>query len=101
MLLKSLEIENFRQFRGRQTVNFSTDKDKNVTIIMGENGSGKSYILGKINGENEKKYKKINESNEIKISKIGSPSLLKISQGVIIEQVKSGNLLENNSEYYD
>ena len=32
---------------------------------------------------------------------IGSPSLLKISQGVIIEQVKSGNLLENNSEYYD
>ena len=44
MLLKSLEIENFRQFRGKQTVNFSTDKDKNVTIIMGENGSGKTTI---------------------------------------------------------
>lgn len=72
-----------------------------INAIIGENGSGKSYILGKINGENEKIYKKINDSNEIKISKIGEPSLLKISQGEIIEQVKSGNLLENNSEYYD
>ena len=82
---------------GENNIELSTG----INAIIGENGSGKSYILGKINGENEKKYKKINESNEIKISKIGSPSLLKISQGVIIEQVKSGNLLENNSEYYD
>lgn len=44
MLLKSLEIENFRQFRGKQTVNFSTEGDKNVIIIMGENGSGKTTI---------------------------------------------------------
>lgn len=72
-----------------------------INAIIGENGSGKSYILGKINGENEKIYKKINDSNEIKISKIGEPSLLKISQGEIIEQVKSGILLDNNSEYYD
>ena len=82
---------------GENNIELSTG----INAIIGENGSGKSYILGKINGENEKKYKKINESNEIKITKIGSPSLLKISQGVIIEQVKSGNLLENNSEYYD
>lgn len=44
MLLTSLEIENFRQFKGKQTVNFSSDKEKNVTIIMGENGSGKTTI---------------------------------------------------------
>ena len=44
MLLKSLEIENFRQFKGKQKVYFSTDKEKNVTIIMGENGSGKTTI---------------------------------------------------------
>lgn len=44
MLLKSLEIENFRQFKGKQIVNFSTDKERNVTIIMGENGSGKTTI---------------------------------------------------------
>lgn len=42
MLLKSLKLKDFRQFRGEQSVTFSTDSDKNVTIIMGENGSGKT-----------------------------------------------------------
>lgn len=42
MLLKSLELENFRQFHGKQEVTFATDSNKNVTVIMGENGSGKT-----------------------------------------------------------
>ena len=42
MLLKSLKLKDFRQFKGEQGVVFSTDPDKNVTIIMGENGSGKT-----------------------------------------------------------
>lgn len=42
MLLKSLNLKDFRQFKGEQSVTFSTDPDKNVTIIMGENGSGKT-----------------------------------------------------------
>lgn len=42
MLLKSLKLKDFRQFKGEQSVTFSTDPDKNVTIIMGENGSGKT-----------------------------------------------------------
>ena len=42
MLLKSLKLKDFRQFKGEQSVVFSTDPDKNVTIIMGENGSGKT-----------------------------------------------------------
>lgn len=72
-----------------------------INAIIGENGAGKSFILGKINGEENKKYKKINEINNIKISKVGSPSITKISQGEIIEKVKSGNLLDNDSEFYD
>ena len=42
MLLKSLKLKDFRQFKGEQSVTFTTDPDKNVTIIMGENGSGKT-----------------------------------------------------------
>jgi DNA sulfur modification protein DndD len=44
MLLKSLKVKDFRQFQGEQEVTFSADPDKNVTIIMGENGSGKTSL---------------------------------------------------------
>lgn len=42
MLIKSIELTNFRIFSGTQKVDFSTDIDKNVTVIMGDNGSGKT-----------------------------------------------------------
>lgn len=41
MLLKSLKLINFRQFRDEE-IYFSTDSDKNVTIIIGNNGTGKT-----------------------------------------------------------
>lgn len=44
MLLKSLKIKNFRQFKGEQTIRFATDNKQNVTIILGENGSGKTSL---------------------------------------------------------
>ena len=44
MLLKKIVIENFRQFIGQQELVFSTEIDKNVTVIMGENGSGKTSL---------------------------------------------------------
>ena len=44
MLLKSLKLKDFRQFKGQQTVSFSTDAERNVTVIMGENGSGKTTL---------------------------------------------------------
>jgi len=48
MKLKSLEINNFRQFYGKQIVNFSTRKDKNITLIHAENGTGKTALLNAI-----------------------------------------------------
>ena len=42
MLLKSLKLDDFRQFKGTQVVEFSTDPERNVTIMKGENGSGKT-----------------------------------------------------------
>lgn len=48
MKLLSIEICNFRQFYGTHTVNFATDKEKNVTLIHAENGVGKTAFLNAI-----------------------------------------------------
>ena len=45
MLIKSITLENFRQYKQHQTIEFSTDKEKNVTVIIGENGIGKTTFL--------------------------------------------------------
>ena len=42
MLIKKITLENFRQFKGIQSVEFSEDNVKNITIILGENGAGKT-----------------------------------------------------------
>lgn len=42
MLLQSIKLENFRQFRN-ESIDFADGSDgKNVTIIIGENGTGKT-----------------------------------------------------------
>ena len=44
MIISKMIIENFRQFIGKQEITFSTDKNKNVTVVMGDNGAGKSTL---------------------------------------------------------
>lgn len=44
MLIKSISLKNFRQFVD-ETIEFSTDPSQNVTLIMGDNGSGKTTFL--------------------------------------------------------
>lgn len=48
MKLLTLKMENFRQFLGEATVEFSSDGSLPVTIIHGENGVGKTTILNAI-----------------------------------------------------
>jgi len=48
MILEQITVENFRQFRGRQSLQFATGgpgKGKNVTVILGENGRGKTGLF--------------------------------------------------------
>lgn len=49
MLIKTLRMENFRQFRGTTKVEFSCDPKKNVTIILGDNTFGKTTLLQAFN----------------------------------------------------
>ena len=48
MILKTIKVNNFRQFTGEQTIEFASSPDKNITIIHGENGSGKTTLLNAI-----------------------------------------------------
>lgn len=45
MLMKKLELENFRQYKGKQVIEFSEDSKKNVTLILGKNTSGKTTLI--------------------------------------------------------
>ena len=45
MILKSLAFENFRQYKGKNRIQFSTNAEKNITIVLGENTSGKTTLL--------------------------------------------------------
>ena len=50
MLLKSIKLENFRQFRN-ESIDFAQGEGgKNVTIIIGENGTGKTTLLRHFSG---------------------------------------------------
>lgn len=43
MRLQSIELTNFRQFKDEK-IQFAIDKNQNVTLIMGDNGSGKTSL---------------------------------------------------------
>lgn len=46
MVIKSIVLNNFRQYKGEQRpIIFSTDKEKNVTVILGKNTSGKTTLV--------------------------------------------------------
>ena len=44
MLIRKMIIENFRQYKGKQEICFSTDRERNVTLFLGDNGAGKTVI---------------------------------------------------------
>ncbi len=45
MKLIAIELENFRQYRGRQRVTFAQGAGHNVSVFYGTNGSGKTTLL--------------------------------------------------------
>lgn len=50
MLLESIKLENFRQFRN-ESIDFAQGQNgKNVTIIIGENGTGKTTFAQAFSG---------------------------------------------------
>ena len=45
MILEKIVMENFRQFKGTQSLELSDLRERNVTVVHAENGAGKTTIL--------------------------------------------------------
>ena len=45
MKLYKLTLNNFYRYYGEQKIVFSTENDKNITVLRGENGTGKTTLL--------------------------------------------------------
>ena len=49
MKIEYMCIENWRSFYGTNEITFSTDPKKNVTLVLAENGVGKTSLLAALN----------------------------------------------------
>lgn len=66
MIIKNIKISNFRSYFGLTNIDFNVVPDKNITLISGKNGFGKTSFLtsliwgfyGKLMSKVEDKYKK-------------------------------------------
>jgi len=45
MIIKSIELNNYRLYKGINKISFSNENEKNLFLISGENGYGKSTFL--------------------------------------------------------
>lgn len=73
-----------------------------INAIIGDNGSGKTFLLEFLNNEDKlkKHYKSLAEKNNVTKRVSGQPNIYYVEQNQIIDQVKKGELF-NNSEYYN
>lgn len=75
-----------------------------INAIIGDNGSGKSLLADVLATNVEKYYKKLIEKNDISIeyndSSFQKNEINYIKQGKIIEQVRNGNLFDDNNKVY-
>ena len=66
MKINKIKFKNFRIYKGENEIIFSPNDSKNISIIAGKNGFGKTTFLtsliwvfyGKMMSEVEEKYKK-------------------------------------------
>ena len=45
MIIQEIILENFRQYKLKSSIKFSTDVNKNVTVITGDNTCGKTTLV--------------------------------------------------------
>ena len=45
MIIRSITLNNYRLYKGKNTLFFSSDDEKNIILISGENGVGKTTFL--------------------------------------------------------
>jgi len=80
MKLERITLENFRQFSGKQRLEFALDEKRRVTVIHGANGAGKTSLFLAINwclyGRTVEKIKVIDNVGELSARQLQAGSEL-------------------------
>jgi len=91
--ISSITLINYRQYKGKQTLNFSFDKNKNVNVILGRNGAGKSNLLNALTwcfyGIEVHKDQKAQELGGMPIINVSEITELKPNQSTYAEVIVS------------
>jgi DNA sulfur modification protein DndD len=110
MIFESITLENFRQFKDKETISFSTGHDKNISVIIGDNTSGKTTLLNAFkwalyqkNNFVSSKNKALNQSllnkdTEKEMRKDGDTAKVKVVIRLIHD--KSIYIISTSQEYY-
>jgi len=102
MKLKKIEITNFRQFYGKVELEFSTDTERNVTVVHAANAAGKTALLnafkwclyGKIELPSPNKI----VSNKL-IAESEKDSLLNVSMTLVFDHEECTYTLKRQRKY--
>lgn len=101
MLIKKMDMMNFRQFKGKKSVDFACNHENNITIIMGENGAGKTTLaqafLWVLYGQTEFKDKKIVNKKVIEDSLNGDSVFVRVD--LTIEEENIEYVISRKQEY--
>jgi DNA sulfur modification protein DndD len=89
--ISSISITNYRQYSGTQVLDFKIDKTKNLSLILGKNGAGKSNLLNAITwclyGIEIHKSKDNYNSGGMPIINTSALKKLKINQSITAEVI--------------
>jgi DNA sulfur modification protein DndD len=99
MKFERIILENFRQYYGRQRIEFARDPKKNVTVIHGVNGAGKTSLFLAINwclyGKSLENIKVIENVGEL----ISKEAVHQAAKGELITTKVEITFLHNGDRY--
>lgn len=99
MKLDKILIDNFRQYHGRQLLDFSKDEQRCVTVIHGVNGTGKTSLFLAINwclyGRTVENTKVIDNAGEL----ISKEAISRAAAGAAVRASVELSFLHNGERY--
>lgn len=99
MKLERISLENFRQYYGQQHLTFAKDKTRNVTVIHGINGAGKTSLFLAFNwclyGRNVENIKVVDNVGEL----VSKEAIKQAKPGDVVQASVTIAFLHNGHRY--
>ena len=105
MIIKSLEVKNYRPYQEPDTIYFANG-DKNITIVEGINDTGKTSLINAINWclynkeafrEEDSKEERWNKS---KVKKLKKDEKIEVKVRIIMEDEEGNDVCFTRKENY-